>query len=63
MLKKDKGLRLCVDYRKLNEITIKNRYSLLNIEELQDRLQGAKWFIKLNQRDAYNLIRMKVGKE
>ena len=40
--KKDEELRLCVDYRKLNEITIKNRYSLLNIEELQDRLQGAK---------------------
>ena len=61
--KKDEELRLCVDYRKLNEITIKNRYSLLNIEELQDRLQGAKWFIKLNQREAYNLIRMKAGEE
>ena len=61
--KKDEELRLCVDYRKLNEITIKNRYSLLNIEELQDRLQGAKWFIKLNQRETYNLIRMKAEKE
>ena len=61
--KKDEELRLCVDYRKLNEITIKNRYSLLNIRELQDRFQGAKWFIKLNQRKAYNLIRMKAGKE
>ena len=37
MLKKNEELRLCVDYRKLNEITIKNRYSLFNIEELQDR--------------------------
>ena len=36
--KKDEKLRLCVDYRKLNEITIKNRYSLFNIEEFQDRL-------------------------
>ena len=36
--KKDEGLRFCVDYWKLNEITIKNRYSLFNIEELQDRL-------------------------
>ena len=36
--KKDEELRFCVDYRKLNEITIKNRYSLFNIEELQDRL-------------------------
>ena len=42
ILKKDEELRLCVDYRKLNEITIKNRYSLLNIEELQDKLQDAK---------------------
>ena len=63
MFKKDGGLRLCVDYQKLNEITIKNRYSLFNIEELQDRLQSAKWFIKLNQRDAYNLIRIKTEKE
>ena len=42
MSKKDEKLRLCVDYRKLNEITIENRYSLLNIEELQDRLQSVK---------------------
>ena len=34
ILKKDRGLRLCVDYRKLNEITEKNQYSLLNIEKL-----------------------------
>ena len=36
------GLRICVDYRGLNEITIKNRYPLPLIQELQDRLQGAK---------------------
>ena len=63
MSKKDEELRPCVDYRKLNEITIKNRYSLFNIEELQDRLQGAKWFIKLNQKYVYNLIRMKAEEE
>ena len=61
--KKDEKLRFCIDYRKLNEITIKNRYSLFNIEKLQDRLQDAKWFIKLNQRSAYNLIKMKKEKE
>ena len=38
VLKKDEELHLCVDYRKLNEIIIKNRYSLFKIEELQDRL-------------------------
>jgi len=59
-LKKDEELRLCVDYRKLNDITIKNRYSLPNISELQDRLSGVKYFIKLDLREAYNQIRMKA---
>jgi hypothetical protein len=52
--KKDGELRLCVDYWKLNDITIKNRYPLPNISELQDRLFGAKYFIKLDLRGAYN---------
>ncbi len=53
-LKKDEELRLCVDYQKLNDITIKNRYPLLNINELQNRLFEVKYFIKLNLREAYN---------
>ena len=61
--KKDEKLRLCVDYRKLNEITIKNRYSLLNINELQNRLSKVIYFIVLDLRRTYNLIRMKIGKE
>ena len=61
--KKDGKLRLCVDYRKLNDITIKNRYPLPNIGELQDRLANAKIFTKLDLRGAYNLIRMKAGEE
>ena len=61
--KKDGKLRLCVDYRKLNDITIKNRYPLPNISELQDRLSRAKIFTKLDLRGAYNLIRMKAGEE
>ena len=61
--KKDSKLRLCVDYRKLNDITIKNRYPLLNIGELQDRLAYAVIFTKLNLRGAYNLIRIKAGEE
>jgi transposase InsO family protein len=61
--KKDGKLRLCVDYRKLNDITIKNRYPLPNISELQDRLSGAKFFTALDLRGAYNLIRMKKGEE
>jgi hypothetical protein len=53
-LKKNEELRLCVDYQKLNDITIKNQYSLSNINELQNRLFGVKYFIKLNLREAYN---------
>ena len=62
-LKKDGEFRLCVDYRKLNDITIKNRYPLRSISELQDRLQGAKIFIKIDLRGAYNLVRIKKGQE
>ena len=59
--KKDGGLRLCVDYRGLNKITIKNRYPLPLISEALDRLKGAKICTKLNIRAAYNLIRIRKG--
>jgi transposase InsO family protein len=61
--KKNGKLRLCVDYRKLNDMTIKNRYPLPNIAELRDRLAHAKIFTALDLRGAYNLIRMKKGEE
>ena len=61
--KKNGKLRLCVDYQKLNNITIKNRYSLPNIEELQNRLQKAVIFSKLDLRWGYNLVRIKKGEE
>jgi transposase InsO family protein len=61
--KKDGSLRLCVDYRKLNAITRKNRYPLPNISELRDRLSGAKVFTSLDLRDGYYQIRMKKGEE
>ena len=61
--KKDGSLRLCVDYRALNNITIKDRYALPLINELHDRFQGAKIFTKLDLRGAYNLIRVKAGDE
>ena len=63
VFKKNEKLRLCVDYRKLNEIIIKNRYSLSNINELQDKLLKTIYFIKFNFKEAYNLIRMKTKKE
>jgi hypothetical protein len=61
--KKDGKKRLYVDYRKLNAITIKDRYALPLADELRDRLIGAKMFTKLDLRGAYNLIRMKEGEE
>lgn len=61
--KKDGGLRPCIDYRKLNAITKKNRYPLPRIDELQDRLVGAVWFTAIDVRDAYYRIRMKEGEE
>ena len=63
VFKKDEKLRLCVDYRKLNEIIIKNRYSLSNINELQNKLSKAKYFTKFNFKRVYNLIRMKTKKK
>ena len=62
VFKKNETFRLCVDYRKLNNITIKNRYSLFNIKELQSRLNQVKYFIKLDLKEVYNLIRMKEKK-
>ncbi|KAL0932741.1 reverse transcriptase domain protein [Colletotrichum truncatum] len=61
--KKNGKLRLCVDYRKLNDITIKNCYPLPLISELRDLLHGAQWFTALDLKGAYNLIRMKSSKE
>ena len=61
--KKDGLLRQCVDYRKLNDITIKNRYPLPNITEMQDRFSKAKRFTKVDLRGAYNLIRIAEGEE
>jgi hypothetical protein len=63
VLKKNGKLRPYINFRRLNEITIKNRYLLLNIRELRDRLAYAEIFIALDLRGAYNLIRIKEGEE
>ena len=54
VLKKDEKLQLCVDYRGLNNIIVKNSYLLSLISELQDQLQRAKIFSKFNILDVYN---------
>ena len=61
--KSDGSLRLCVDYRALNNITVKNSYPLPLISELQDRFQGAQWFTKFNILGAFNQICIKEGDE
>src|SRR4029077_10088762 len=54
--KKDGSQRRCGDYRALNEITVKNKYALPRTDELFDRLQGAKYFSKVDLRSGYHQI-------
>ena len=61
--KKDGELRVCIDYRQLNAITVKNRYPLPLITELLDRTRGARYFTKLDLWGAYNLVHIKEGDE
>ena len=61
--KKDGKLRPVQDYRKLNDLTIKNKYPLPLITELIDSLQNAKYFTKLDVRWGYNNVRIKEGDE
>ena len=58
MPKKDGSLRLYVDYRTLNKVTIKNRYPLLLISETLDRLSSITVYTKLDLRDTYYRIRI-----
>ncbi len=61
--KKDSGLRPCIDYRKLNEITVKFRYPLPLVPTALEQLRGAIIFTKLDLRSAYKLIRISEGDE
>jgi hypothetical protein len=57
--KKDGLMRMCIDYRKLNKVTIKNRYPLPRIDDLLDQLQGACVFSKIGLHSGYHQVRVK----
>ncbi|KAL0537104.1 hypothetical protein IC582_026074 [Cucumis melo] len=59
--KKDGSMRLCIDYRELNKVTVKNRYPLPRIDDLFDQLQGATVFFKIDLRSGYHQLRIKDG--
>jgi hypothetical protein len=57
--KKDGTRRMCIDYRVLNEVTIKNKYPLPRIEDLFDQLRGASVFSKIDMRSGYHQLRIR----
>ena len=56
--KKDGTLRLCVDYRKLNKMTVKNKYPLPKIDDLFNQLKGASVFSKIDLRSGYHQLKI-----
>ncbi|XP_057471067.1 uncharacterized protein LOC130759868 [Actinidia eriantha] len=57
--KKDGSLRLCIDYRKLNRVTVKNKYPMPRIDDLFDQLKGSVCFSKIDLRSGYYQVRVK----
>ncbi|WMV47080.1 hypothetical protein MTR67_040465 [Solanum verrucosum] len=57
--KKDGSLRMCIDYRQLNKVTIKNKYPFLRLDNLFDQLQGPSYFSKIGLRLGYHQLRVR----
>ncbi|GJZ25465.1 putative reverse transcriptase domain-containing protein [Tanacetum coccineum] len=57
--KKDGSFRICIDYRELNKLTVKNRYPLSRIDNLFDQLQGSSVYSKIGLRSGYHQLRIK----
>ena len=57
--KKDGSLRLCIDYWKLNRVTVKNKYPMPRIDDLFDQLSGARCFSKIDLRSGYYQLRVR----
>ena len=57
--KKDGSLRLCIDYRELNKVTMRNQYPLPQIDDLFDQLQGARVFSKIDLMSGYHKLKIR----